>query len=56
MRTRFMCQKMFALLSDVRFPKNTFDFKKNKVLLARQGIDYPVVALTLCLLNICILR
>ena len=35
--------KNVALLSDVRFPKNTFDFKKNKVLLARQGINYPVV-------------
>ena len=33
-----------GLLADISFPKNTFDFKKNKVLLARQGIDYPLVS------------
>ncbi|MBR2763842.1 MAG: DNA polymerase I, partial [Lactococcus sp.] len=36
--------KNVDLLKDFRFPKNTFDFKKNKVLLGRNGIDYPLVA------------
>src|SRR5574341_111140 len=36
--------KNVDLLKDLRFPKNTFDFKKNKVLLVRHGIDYPLVA------------
>ncbi|GFH40371.1 DNA polymerase I [Pseudolactococcus insecticola] len=33
-----------ALLATFPFPKNTYDFKKNKVLLARQNIDYPLVS------------
>ncbi len=36
--------KNVDLLKDFHFPKNTFDFKKNKVLLGRHGIDYPLVA------------
>lgn len=36
--------KNVDLLKDFSFPKNTFDFKKNKVLLGRHGIDYPLVA------------
>lgn len=35
--------KNVDLLKDFHFPKNTFDFKKNKVLLGRHGIDYPLV-------------
>lgn len=36
--------KNVDLLNDMPFPNNTYDYKKNKVLLARLGIDYPLVA------------
>ncbi|MDR1605790.1 MAG: DNA polymerase I [Streptococcaceae bacterium] len=36
--------KNLDLLKAFAFPKNTYDFKKNKVLLARHGIPYPLVS------------
>ena len=33
-----------ALLKNFKFPENTYDAKKNWVLLAREGIDYPRVS------------
>ncbi|GFH43519.1 DNA polymerase I [Lactococcus hodotermopsidis] len=41
--TGIYVSKNIALLKSFNFPKNTYDFKKNKVLLARHAIAYPVV-------------
>ncbi|OFI47418.1 DNA polymerase I [Floricoccus penangensis] len=44
-KDNFYVSKNLSLLSDERFkiPQNTYDFKKNKVLFHRQGVDYPLV-------------
>ena len=44
-KDKIYVSKNISLLQDERFkvPNNTYDFKKTKVLLSKQGIDYPLV-------------
>lgn len=36
--------KNLSLLSEFPFPENTYDYKKNAVLMMRQNVNYPLVA------------
>ncbi len=40
---RIFVSKDLTILSKLTFPENTYDFKKNRVLLKRLGIDLPLV-------------